>query len=85
MLENERHIILIKGKFPVLVVQIADFYIRKIVSYVKEKDNVEKGQKIGIIRMSSQVDIVLPYKKNIKIKVKEGDKVKAGESIIAEY
>jgi len=85
LVENERQITLINGDFPLLLVQIADLYIKKIVSFVKEKDFLEKGQKIGLIRMSSQVDMIIPYKKSIKIKVKEGDKVRGGESIIAEY
>tara|TARA_Y100000310_G_scaffold139131_1_gene138357 strand:+ start:10047 stop:10715 length:669 start_codon:yes stop_codon:yes gene_type:complete len=83
--ENERKITLVKGKFPIFIIQIADTYVKKIVGFVKKNDSVEKGQRIGLIRMGSQVDIIFPYNKNFKIKVKEGDKVKAGESIIATY
>lgn len=81
---NERNTIIIKGKFIVAVVQIADIYVKRILCYVKKGDTVEKGQRIGMIRMGSQVDLIFPAKKNFKILVKEGDKVKAGESVIAE-
>jgi len=84
VLKNERNTILIKGKnFPLYVVQIADIYVNKIVSYVKVGNNVEKGQRIGMIKFGSQVDFIFPVLPNIDIAIKEGEKVKAGESIMA--
>jgi phosphatidylserine decarboxylase len=85
ILENERNITTITGPFPVTIIQIADIYVNKIVSFVKKENNVKKGQRIGIIKMGSQVDLLLPYDKNLNIKIKKGQKVKAGESILAEY
>lgn len=81
---NERNAILIENKIPVFVVQIADIYVRKIECWVKENESVKKGQRIGMIRMGSQVDIIFPRRSNIDIKVKEGQIVRAGETIIAE-
>ncbi len=81
---NERNTIFIENKIPVFVVQIADIYVKKIECWVKENENVEKGQRIGTIRMGSQVDIIFPCLPNIDIKAKEGQAVRAGESIIAE-
>ena len=75
---------MIEGGLPVYVTQIADIYVNKIDCWAKEGDNLEKGQRIGMIKMGSQVDIVFPVFPNVKITVKEGQKVKAGESIIAE-
>ena len=83
--ENERNTIHIKGKFPVTVVQIADIYVNKIICYIHKKEKVKKGQKIGMIKMGSQVDLIFPYKKEFKLQIEEGDKVKAGETIIAKY
>lgn len=85
ILENERNIIHFKGRIPVTVIQIADIYVNKIISYVKEGDYMKKGDRIGMIRMGSQVDIIFPCLENISIKVQEGDRVFAGSSIIAEY
>ena len=43
---------------------------------------VSKGQRIGMIKMGSQVDLIFPYDSKFDILVKEGDKVKAGETIL---
>ncbi|MDY6966252.1 MAG: phosphatidylserine decarboxylase [Halobacteriota archaeon] len=82
---NERNTVRIKGDFPLYVVQIADSYINKIEDWVKEGDVLEKGQRIGIIKMGSQVDTIFPDLENIEIKVREGEHVKAGETILAIY
>lgn len=84
VLQNERNTIFIDGTFPVYITQIADIYVRKIECWVKEGDAVEKGQRIGMIKMGSQVDMVFPASEAIKFVVSEGEKVKAGETIIAE-
>jgi phosphatidylserine decarboxylase len=67
------------------IVQIASRLVRKIVSYIKEGDNLEIGQRIGAIVFGSQVDVVIPKLENIKIEVKPGNEVKAGVSVIARY
>ena len=65
------------------VIQIAGFLARRISCYVKENQNVIKGNKLGLINLGSQCVLVLPTK--AKIKVKEGQQVYAAETIIAEY
>jgi len=85
VVKNERNTILINGKFHVAIVQIADVYVKKILCFVNKGQVVSKGQRIGMIRMGSQVDIIFPAKKSIRINVRPGDKVKAGSSIIATY
>lgn len=85
ILENERNIIHIVGDITISVIQIADVYVNKIVSFFEKGDFVKKGERIGVIKMGSQVDIILPADKNIKILIKEGEYVYAGSSIIAEY
>lgn len=82
--ENEQSIIGIqhkKGK--ILFKQIAGIIARRIVYHVKEKDNVTAGDRFGLIRYGSRVDVFFP--KNAKIKVKLKDKVIGGESILGEF
>ena len=84
IIQNERNTIMIEGQLPVYVTQIADIYVSKIECRVKEGENLEKGQRIGMIKMGSQVDIIFPALPNIQVVAKEGQKIKAGEGIIAE-
>lgn len=81
-LENEKNEIIIQNKdMKIKIIQIAGFLARRIKCYVKKNQKVNKGNKIGMIALSSQTTIVLPAGVDLKIKV--NDKVKAGESIIA--
>ena len=83
---NERVTTVIgNGSFSVGVIQIASRLVRKIVSYVKEGDELQIGQRIGAIVFGSQVDVVIPELENLSIEIKVGDEVKAGISIVASY
>jgi phosphatidylserine decarboxylase len=84
ILQNERNTVIIRGDFPLAVVQIADLYVRKIVCSVTKGQAVEKGQRIGMIRMGSQVDCIFPQQ-GMTIRVAEGQMVKAGETVLATY
>ena len=66
----------------IIVVQIAGLIARRILSFISENDTMEKGERIGLIRFGSRVDIYLPL--NYKIKVNQNDIVAAGQTIIAE-
>ena len=61
--------------------QIAGAVARRIVNYAKASSNVEQGDDSGFIKFGSRVDLFLSKDLNLKIKV--GDKVKGGLSIIA--
>ena len=63
-----------------VVVQIAGLLARRRVCEKKEDDSVNQGEKFGIIRFGSRVDI---YFENYKILVKENQKTVSGETIIA--
>jgi phosphatidylserine decarboxylase len=65
------------------IVQIAGSVARRIVSYLSPGEIVEKGERIGIIKLGSRVDIWLPESK-VKLAVAVGQKVRAGETTIAE-
>ena len=81
--ENERNYFKLKGvkaSEPIVVVQIAGLIARRIVTQVTKKESVKQGQRIGIIRFGSRVDVYYTQKKTL---VKVGQNVIAGESLIA--
>ena len=80
--ENERNIIVIDGDTRAVTVQIAGTVARRIDCYVNGGQTLDRGDKIGRIKLGSQVVVMYPSSSLTKIKV--GDKVKAGETIIAE-
>lgn len=87
IIHNERTVTKFKGKFkgePVsyYVVQIAGKSVHGIDSYFQAGEKVRKGEIFGMIRIGSQVDLVVPHNPRMQIMVKPGDKVKAGESIL---
>ena len=85
LLENERVFTQINsGNFKLGIVQIASRLVRRIDSYKKEGEVVSIGERIGIIKFGSQVDLLID-KQDIKINVKVGDEVKAGLTILAEF
>lgn len=67
----------------VRVRQIAGLIARRILCWVRPDDAVELGQRIGLIRFGSQVDLYVP--KEMDIVVKEGQRVRAGETIVARW
>ena len=81
--KNERTTIVIKNKKfgEVMYRQIAGAVARRIVNYAKVNSNVEQGDDSGFIKFGSRVDLFLSKDSNLKIKV--GDKVKGGLTIIA--
>jgi phosphatidylserine decarboxylase len=84
MLENERVFSVIEGREITLgLVQIASRLVRRIVPFIKEGDEVRPGQRIGMIRFGSQVDLLLPDRPMLEIVCGVGDYVKAGISVIA--
>ena len=66
----------------VLCVQIAGLIARRIVSWVVPGDRVEKGERFGLIRFGSRMDVYLPQASTIRVQI--GSKVKGGSSILAE-
>ena len=67
----------------VLFRQIAGFVARRIVCPLKEGEMVKVGERFGMIKFGSRVDVLVP--ENTEIRVKVGDIVVAGESIVAEF
>ncbi|MCL5236355.1 MAG: phosphatidylserine decarboxylase family protein [Nitrospirae bacterium] len=80
-LKNENIAMLLKSDYyRVLVRQVAGAVARRAVCRAKPGDVLKKGERYGVIKFSSRLDIYLPEKTEIKVKL--GDKVKAGETIL---
>jgi len=80
-LDNEQTAMVItSGKHKVLVKQIAGLIARRIVCYAKPGDSLKTGERYGLIRFGSRVDIFLP--KDAELKVKVGDRIKGARDII---
>lgn len=81
---NERMSVGIKSNYgKIRFTQIAGFVARRIVNELKEGQEVKAGERFGMIKFGSRVDIYLPL--DAKIKINEDQKVYAGETIIAEF
>ena len=79
---NERNIITIDTEHgDVSVTQIAGTVTRRIITYVKEGDVIQQGQRYGMIRFGSRVDVTIP--EVFDISCKKGDRVYGGETVIA--
>ena len=65
----------------ILFRQITGFLARRVVYYLSEGDTLERAKRFGLMKFGSRMDVVVP--RSAEILVKQGDKVVAGESIIA--
>jgi phosphatidylserine decarboxylase len=81
-LENEHQAMVIESDrgMKLLVVQIAGFLARRIEGWVGSGEHLECGERFGLIRLGSKVDLYLPP--SVRVQVKIGDRVRAGESVI---
>jgi phosphatidylserine decarboxylase len=61
--------------------QITGILVREIICYVKSGDRIKRGERFGMVRFGSRVEVTLP--KAYELSVKKGDKVRAGETIVA--
>jgi len=85
-LDNEQSSIGIRGpRGRVLVRQIAGSIARRIVTDAKSGDHVKQGDRLGLIRFGSRTDVFLPLASRPVLKVKPGDKVVVGGTVLAEY
>ncbi len=81
-LDNEQCIVALDTKVgKVAVKQIAGLIARRIITWINPGDEVQKGDRLGLIRFGSRVDLILPG--SVKINCEVGDVVKGGESIMA--
>lgn len=79
---NEQNLLTIRdGDFTVDVIQIAGLIARRIICWTKPEEEVRLGQRFGLIRFGSRVDIYLP--ENCEVKVQVGQIIKGGSMMIA--
>jgi phosphatidylserine decarboxylase len=81
-LDNERNEIMIRSEdgHSIWMVQIAGLIARRIVCWVNVGTTIKKGERFGLIRFGSRVDVYLPEDSQISVKLK--DKVKAGQTVL---
>jgi phosphatidylserine decarboxylase len=87
IVQNERTVTRIDGvirgaDIPCYVVQIAAKTVSGIDSYVQAGQSVKRSEIFGMIRVGSQVDIVIPWRHDLTIHVQPGDRVRAGETVL---
>ena len=80
--DNERNYVKMSNsnKEEIIIVQIAGMIARRIVCDVKETNNINQGDRFGMIRFGSRVDL---YFENYKLLVKKGQNTVAGETLLA--
>jgi phosphatidylserine decarboxylase len=89
IIQNERTVTKINGvlkgmSLPCYVVQIAARTVAGIDSYVRPGQPVERGGVFGMIRIGSQVDLVMPWHEWMNVRVLPRDRVRAGETLLCE-
>jgi phosphatidylserine decarboxylase len=82
--KNEQMIVGLEGvNGKVMFKQIAGFVARRIVCPLKLDDTVKAGERFGMIKFGSRVDVFFPMSVNVRVQI--GDITKAGETILGEY
>ena len=83
--KNERNSLVLNTQngTKIIVVQIAGLIARRILGFISLNHNLDQGERFGLIRFGSRVDIYMPIDAILKCKV--GDKVVAGESTLASF
>lgn len=89
LLQNERKVTRFVGRFrgeeiSCYVIQIGGGHVNGIDSYFPVGANLRKGEVFGMIRIGSQVDVIIPRLPGMSVKIRPGDKIRAGESILVE-
>jgi phosphatidylserine decarboxylase len=80
--QNEQNAVTVRGEgIEVTFKQIAGLLARRIVFHYREGDRVERGQRVGLIKFGSRVDVIVPAEAELRIKV--GDRVQGGATVLA--
>lgn len=81
-LRNEQNAVTVRdGELRVIFKQIAGLIARRIVFRKREADSVTRGERVGLIKFGSRVDVFLP--RGFALKVRAGDRVAGGQSVLA--
>jgi len=80
-IENEQNVVTVRGeKLTIVFRQIAGVIARRIVLWKKKGDRVALGERVGLMKFSSRMDVILPAE--IEVLVREGDRVVGGVSVL---
>jgi phosphatidylserine decarboxylase len=80
--QNEQNIVTVEGEGQTVIFkQIAGLLARRIVFTKRVGDRISRGERIGLIKFGSRTDIIFPAEANVKVKL--GDKVAGGSSVLA--
>jgi len=80
---NEQNVATVRGQgIEVAFKQIAGLLARRIVFNFREGDTLARGQRVGLIKFGSRVDVLLPAEAQLRVKV--GERVKGGSSVLAQ-
>jgi phosphatidylserine decarboxylase len=87
IVQNERTVTRLEGEYrgeptPLYVVQIGALTVSGIDSYFSPGQSVGRGETFGMIRVGSQVDLVVPWREGLAVQVKPGDRVTSGETLL---
>ncbi len=87
IVQNERIVTLFAGEYggerlSAYIVQIGARTVNGIDSYFRVGDQIARGATFGMIRIGSQVDLIVPRRVGLNVKVRLGDRVRAGETIL---
>lgn len=82
---NERNVIMLEGDAGrrIIMTQVAGLVARRIVSYARKGDGVEKGQRFGMIMFGSRVELLIP--EEAEVLVRKGERVRGGTTVIARF
>ena len=81
--KNEQNVVTVRGDgYEVVFKQIAGLLARRIVFVPAEGSRIERGQRVGLIKFGSRVDVLVPVE--AELRVKPGVRVKGGSSVLAE-
>ena len=87
--ENEQLAVLLEEQHApyrgMVVRQITGAIARRIVCWLKPGDTLARGEQFGMIKLGSRTELLMPAEEGLEIRVRLGDKVKAGSSILAQY
>lgn len=82
--DNERNGLIIEGPMGrFAIVQIAGLIARRILCFSREQENIRTGERFGLIRFGSRVDVYMPDGARILVTI--GSKAVAGETVLADY
>ena len=90
IVQNERAVTQFLGEYrgealAVYVVQIGALTVNGIDSYFAPGSRLQRGQTFGMIRVGSQVDLIAPWREGFELRVRPGDRVRAGESLLVGF